>query len=144
MLDNAIELYLKQVVAVCPEIKAIWLFGSRANGTATSSSDWDFLAFGDDATYERLHLATELHRENVDFMVMTNEDDFQNVWGSLEKIGSLTVWEWSKTSDLSGQYMQTKKKPGSDFDSICTIKKAIRVWPPAIFGSNLNDSYWAP
>lgn len=129
MLDNAIKSYLKQVTGACPEIKSIWLIGSRANGTATVSSDWDFIAFGNDATYERLHSATELHREHVDFMVVTNGDDFRNAWGSREKTGSLAAWEWKNTSDFSGHYMQTKEKPGNHFDVIRTIKKAIRVWP---------------
>ncbi|NDE02958.1 MAG: nucleotidyltransferase domain-containing protein, partial [Gammaproteobacteria bacterium] len=44
------------------EVEQVWLIGSRAKGTPTSTSDWDFLVVGpglDDAEEERLRLAEE-------------------------------------------------------------------------------------
>jgi hypothetical protein len=35
-------------LAAEPSTREIWLFGSRANGTATEESDWDLLVFTDE------------------------------------------------------------------------------------------------
>ncbi|MBK1683120.1 nucleotidyltransferase domain-containing protein [Rhodoferax fermentans] len=121
--------FLRQVLEVGHDISSIWLFGSRANGTDTEKSDWDFIAFGSEGTLERLQSATNLHRQDIDFMVVTNGIDFRNAWGPRLKSGSLKTWEWKILSEDLCEYMQSKEKAGHDFDVECTTKKAIRVWP---------------
>ena len=46
--------YILELVASSPSIREAWLFGSRAAGSARPESDWDFLAFTDEATHGAL------------------------------------------------------------------------------------------
>lgn len=119
---------LDGLVMLAPELEAIWMIGSRANETATDSSDWDFIAFGNQAALDRIRKAEQLHKQNVDFMVVTNGDDFRNAWGKKEKTGSLQIWEWTPVSDTLAEYTQTKERKGDSFYVDSSRKNAIKVW----------------
>ena len=107
------------------------LIGSRANGSETASSDWDFIAFGTEATLAQLKCATHLHRENVDFLVVTNGDDFRAAWGALDKSGSLSGWQWKKLSESEAEYVKAKSAGAGGSGVALTRKRAaVRVWPP--------------
>lgn len=49
LLEPSVWELLEQVAEHCPGLKSIWLIGSRSNGTARNDSDWDLIAFGNDA-----------------------------------------------------------------------------------------------
>src|SRR5580765_4555616 len=92
----------------CANLQSIWILGSRANGSAHSASDWDFLAFGNANALDCLRKNPDLHKPNVDFLVVTNGDNFQNAWGDREKKGSLSSWEWTQKSDMEAEYTEAK------------------------------------
>jgi predicted nucleotidyltransferase len=48
MLQHMTTQYVAELTATYPGIREVWLLGSRANGTATEASDWDYLVFLDD------------------------------------------------------------------------------------------------
>jgi predicted nucleotidyltransferase len=129
-MDVEIRTFLERVAAITPGLNSIWLIGSRANGTATESSDWDFVAFGTEATLDFLREATLLHREKIDFLVVTNGEDFRAAWGEVDKSGSLSEWKWEVLSEGKSEYMQSKsieREGGSRV--VVTQCPAIRVWP---------------
>src|SRR5688572_12180952 len=107
-MDAQTRTFVEQVAAVSPGLTSVWLIGSRANGTATASSDWDFIAFGNEATLAFLRGASALHREKTDFLVVTNGEDFQAAWGEVNKTGSLSEWQWKDLSESEAEYMQSK------------------------------------
>ena len=122
--------FIAEIAATCPELRSIWLIGSRANGTATSKSDWDFIAFGSEAAHECLQASTQIHRRRTDFLVVTNGDDFRNAWGRKKKGGSLCEWEWKAVSDTLSEYTEAKWIEGEDSAGVkLTRRKAIRLWP---------------
>jgi len=128
-MDPNLILFLTEVTASCPGLKSIWLFGSRANGTATATSDWDLIAFGNETTLKYLHAAQHLHNPSIDFFVVANGDDLRAPWGADDKLLSLSELSWDEVSDGLAEYVQSKA--GSEPDSSATLKKvrAIRVWP---------------
>lgn len=70
----------------------IWLFGSRARGTAGRDSDWDLLAVLDDNAAAELSdpvLAWRISREsNVRSTVLTTRrSDLEEIWGLPNTLG---------------------------------------------------------
>jgi len=128
-----VNAYVRKVAAAHPNVFEMWLLGSRANGTATATSDWDILAFADEATLDALREDRELHWAEVDLLVVRSSDGrFEKPWGR-KKSGSLEKWQWSRLSDTEATYRSTKFVPDhgethhGDFHE--QILKAIRLWP---------------
>jgi hypothetical protein len=70
----------------------IWLFGSRARGTAGMDSDWDLLAVLDDDAAAELSdpvLAWRISREsNVpSTLLTTRRSDLEQIWGLPNTLG---------------------------------------------------------
>ena len=130
LLDTPTSQFLAQVAAISPGLKSIWLVGSRANGTTTSESDWDFIAFGTNETLEFLQNATALHRTRTDFLVVTNDEDFRAAWGEPDKTGSLSEWHWKELNSTEAEYMQSKWIDQEDGAGVKVSRAiGIKVWP---------------
>lgn len=104
-LDNVRRELVENISNSCPDIRAIWLIGSRANGTDNAFSDWDFIAFGSENSLEYLKVHCELHLDSVDFLVVLNNNDFRAAWGELEKTGSVQEWQWVQKSAHLATYV---------------------------------------
>jgi hypothetical protein len=130
-MEPRITEFLTDIAAACPELESIWLIGSRANGTSTDASDWDFLAFGSEATYACLQASPRLQLSGTDFLIVTDGDGFRGVWDGEDKAGSLADWEWKAVSDTVSEYTQLKLVFDREhqLDGVFTRRKAIRVWP---------------
>lgn len=137
---NEIQELLNDVQQNIASVTEIWLIGSRANNTAREDSDWDFLVFGDDSSLNKLKRMIEYKRENIDFLVVFDGDNFIAPWGIPKKSGSLTKWEWNRISDYSAQYKHINFIPDSDQDDselesgtfVEMIVNAIKVLPKII------------
>ncbi|AVQ00331.1 hypothetical protein C7S18_23830 (plasmid) [Ahniella affigens] len=122
--------FIEELAAASPDLRSVWLIGSRANGTSTEHSDWDFIAIGSAETLLFLRGAKHLHREKTDFLVVTNGDDFEAAWGGREKTGSLTKWQWTQRTESEAEYMQSKWVDAEDGSGgRVTRARGIRVWP---------------
>ena len=108
-------------------IQSIWLIGSRANEKANENSDWDFLAFADKKTLDLLEKAIELHKPNVDFLVVTDGENFQNAWGEKTKSGTLSLWKWRVLDDTRAEYSGVKWS--EDVGCINLLCNALQVTP---------------
>ena len=129
-MEPQIDRFLDLVAASSPGLTSVWLIGSRANGTATSSSEWDFIAFGTEATLEFLRTATHLHHEKTDFFVVTNGEDFQAAWGEIDKTGSLSEWNWNELSKTEAKYTQAKSVEREEGSRVELIdRRAVLAWP---------------
>lgn len=129
-MDAQTEAFLQRVATQSPGLASVWLIGSRAKGTVTASSDYDFVAFGTEATLAFLREAKSLHRENTDFLVVTNGEDFQSAWGAVDKGGFLSKWEWKEVSEDHAEYMQSKWVEREDGSRIAITRgRAVKVWP---------------
>lgn len=123
--------YVQRLVEAFPAISAVWLIGSRAEGKERPGSDWDYLAFADQPTFDALRARKDLAHPVIDLLVVVDDDRFVQPWseGGRLKSGSLSGWEWSRTSETSASYRGTKARPGDDFCVEVSVKPAYRVWP---------------
>ncbi len=84
----------------------IWLFGSRANGSARTESDWDLLVVGSPQLLEQL--ANQRPFERCDLMVVVDGDNFVSPWlrhaSADVKHGSLSEWRWKGLPDGEASY----------------------------------------
>ena len=119
--------YVQTLIGAFPQIKAIWLIGSRADDSATSASDWDYIAVADEATLNALSQDNEFNNPEIDLLVVYDGNNFQKPWPDGERVkkGSLKSWEWQSISENRATYKATKK---DDFWS-CKRAYAARVYP---------------
>ena len=82
------------VAAMCKSLHPaeIWLFGSRARGTAGPDSDWDLLAVLDNNAAAELSdpvLAWRISRESdvPSTILTTRRDDLEKIWGLPNTLG---------------------------------------------------------
>jgi len=137
-----IQPYLEDLATCAPSIREIWLLGSRANGTATQDSDWDFLVFGGCYTHAQLKTATQLYRHNVDCLVMIDKDRFKSAWGEKEKSGSLSSWKWQKRSPCCAVYIGTKWQDNGEAAVVSSELSAVRIWPPSWLPASSRPINW--
>ncbi|MDP1758639.1 MAG: nucleotidyltransferase domain-containing protein, partial [Thermodesulfovibrionales bacterium] len=71
-MDNVISSYVKKLTEQYPAIHSIWLFGSRANGTAKETSDWDLFVFGNEQGLVSLRNNSSLKNDYVDILFVVN------------------------------------------------------------------------
>jgi hypothetical protein len=129
--------YVAKLAAAYPRIREVWLYGSRANGTETVNSDWDYLAFADDATLGALRSDTRFQREGIDLMMVTDGVRFEQPWGDPggKKESTLAAefggMYWRKVSATEALYQATKPPPpGSTYGTRVFTQRALRVYPP--------------
>ena len=105
----------------------VWLIGSRANGTAKATSNWDFIVIGSSGTLGRLRSQAPI--PDLDLLVVFDGDEFSSPWPRIEdgnfKTGSLRRWQWQRLSEELATYEATKW-PDDGAMEIAT-KQAARV-----------------
>jgi predicted nucleotidyltransferase len=136
MIESDADRYVAQLVAAYPAIREVWLFGSRANGTAREDSDWDYLAFGDWAVLDALRLDARFRRKDVDLLIVTNGERFETPWlqptglnwGSMKD--DLEGLRWKQLSPTTATYTATKSVGARFWDvEVLPNQKARRVYP---------------
>lgn len=131
MRDPTADSYIDALVKANPGIREIWLFGSRAAGSARPDSDWDFLVFADESTFSRLAAASTFNHPEIDLLVVYDGNSFCKPWwdGHRLKRGTLSKWCWTPISDTEATYRATKEKGGDEFGVDVSIARAVRIWP---------------
>jgi hypothetical protein len=122
--------YVGKLAVSYPAIAEVWLIGSRADGSAQNTSDWDYLVIADQGTLESLSAKPEFNDPEVDVLVVYDGDNFRKPWldGDREKHGSLTGWDWNRTSETEARYRATKPRSNDDFNSWVSQGRAVRVY----------------
>jgi hypothetical protein len=105
------DAYVDALVQAYPAIREVWLIGSRANGSAKPSSDWDYIAIADSATLKALSEDATFNSPEVDLLVVYDGDNFRKPWpddGRDNKTGSLTGWDCQEISRTEASYLAAK------------------------------------
>jgi len=104
--------YIDRLVRAYPSISEVWLIGSRANGRARDTSDWDYMVFADEDLVPSLRADTSFTAPNIDLLIV-NPDRvrFRKPWPEPEghhKRGWLDEsengWRWTTTSQGRAHY----------------------------------------
>ena len=89
----------------------VWLLGSRANGYAQRSSDWDFLVFGNEKLF--IELSDSSPDPMVDLLIVKDGKNFESPWiresYSQAQEGSLVDWKWERNSEFTASYVGVTK-----------------------------------
>ena len=129
--------YVKLLLDVLGDsAKALWLFGSRANGTNRPDSDWDLLLYSDAEGLEKLK-RTNLHRPDIDLQMDVGEENWIEPWpenpGNPKKLFA-DVLNWEITAPGRASYLD-RPRYGSRQDwwkeSTPSQEKfcAYQIWP---------------
>ena len=111
--------YIGRLVQAYPSIREIWLLGSRANGSERPDSDWDCLAFGDDAgALNQLHNDPQFDDPKVDLLfVGPGLDEAIEPWcdpgTSWKKLGfghAPGGIKWRVISPTEASYVESKER----------------------------------
>ena len=128
--------YVQKLKSVADDIKSVWLFGSRANGTSTSVSDWDLMVFANKSALSQLKNAPHLKHSLVDVMVVYDGLNFVEPWPESEsyiKCGDLDSWAWVEESADSAKYTATKYLDEDHWFKLGNAQvltlQALRLWP---------------
>jgi len=104
LLSEELGAYLDGLRAAFPAIEEVWLIGSRANHTAHAGSDWDFIAFADQAACDEIEVDAQWHRADVDLLVVVDGNEFKRPWGN-PQAGTLEAWAWKRAGPTAATYI---------------------------------------
>ena len=143
MLSVDIESWLVTLIANTSSVREVWLFGSRANGNPTETSDWDLLMVVNQGANVEVANLKHFARTDVDLLVDADGKSFETVWGT-KKTGSYLSWNWTRQDTCTATYAGQSWVPDADVaddppDMVRNSGKflssplsAIRVWSPPI------------
>jgi hypothetical protein len=128
MRDPELAGFLSRLVERCPGIQAVWSLGNADD--AAQASTQDLLVFADLATLERLRAAEDLHRADLQLVVVVDGDRFENAWGPCRLSGSLARWAWRQVSPTAAYYDESKwaERHGEGGTVVRVRRKALLVW----------------
>ena len=150
MLSAAPDLsaFVSRVLLHCLDIRAVWRM--RQGAPAAASLAQELLAFADPLTLQRLRQCDDLHRSDVDLLVVVDGDRFENAWGPRKLSGSLARWAWRQASAELAYYDESTwdDRVGAPGSVVRVRRKAMLVWQahgataalltPGANASNLN------
>jgi hypothetical protein len=112
--------YLDSLIAIYHGIESIWLFGSRANGTFRTDSDWDFLIFANRAILDALRADDTFRHPTAEIFIVYDGNRFESPWpddgskcgrlrnsGDLEREVYVYGYSWNQVSDMEATYIST-------------------------------------
>src|SRR5574340_1218156 len=124
MDTREISAYAARLVAYCLDIRSVWLI------------EHGLLLFADERTLERLRKADDLRRPDIEVLVVTDGDCFENVWGPCKLSGSLARWAWQQVSREEAYYDESRwaDASGQSGGVVRVRRKASLLWraPEAI------------
>ena len=138
MSMDPIKGYVQKLVEAYPGIKSIWLFGTRANNSYRSDSDWDLLVFGNQQILDDLKRNDTFYNDQIDLMIVFNDNEFEKPWSDEKgvKHGSLRSWEWLEISSKEATYKSVKYINEDEWFKEgmidCKALKAFKIWPEAL------------
>jgi hypothetical protein len=123
--------YVEKLLLFFPAIRQVWLIGSQVSGTATPSSDWDYIVMADQPTLNDIAASPAFNEANIDLLVVYDGDRFRKPWpdGARQKQGSLSGWQWEEQTAASATYRAVKPRDDDDFYVRVTAGVARRVYP---------------
>ena len=121
--------FVSQVLVCCLDIRAVWRTRHGAHDDAPAL-EHEFLAFADKPTLDRLRQCEDLHRSDVELLVVVDGDRFENAWGPRKLSGSLARWAWRQVSAELAYYDESiwaERNAGAG--SVTRVRrKAVLVW----------------
>ena len=123
--------FLSHLLVRCIDIREVWSVGAAELVPAAVRPGYELLVFADQRTLQSLRRSSQLHRADVELLVVFDGDQFENAWGSRRVSGSLARWAWRPVSDELAYYDESKWDHGADGGTVVRVRrKAILIWSP--------------
>ena len=123
-------LFLARLLARCLDVRSLWSLDDGPGETTPAQPPYQFLVFADARTLHELQLARELHRPDIDLLVVTDGDAFETAWGPRRLSGSLARWAWRRASAEEAYYDESRWERGAEATGgvVRQRRRAVRVW----------------
>jgi len=120
--------FLSRVLVSCIDIRAVWSSGEA--GSRFPAASHQLIVFADRQTLLSLRKCGELHRADVELLVVFDGDQFENAWGPQRLSGSLSRWAWRQVSDELAYYDESKwAQPRGDPGAVVRVRReAVLIW----------------
>lgn len=121
--------FLSHILVRCIDIRAVWSVGAADDAPAAARPGHELLVFADLRTLQSLRRSSQLHRADVDLLVVFDGDQFENAWGQPRVSGSLARWAWRLVSPELAYYDESKWDGGADVGTVVRVRrKAVLIW----------------
>lgn len=122
--------FVSRVLASCLDIRSLWSLDHSPDDPWRSNPPYQLLAFADLQTLHQLRKSADLHRQDLDFLVVVDGDVFENAWGRQRVSGSLARWAWRLASPDEAFYDESRWDPrgGNAGNVIRLRRKALLIW----------------
>jgi hypothetical protein len=123
--------FLSRVLVSCLEIRAVW--SSADAGSLLAAASHQLIVFADKPTLLSLRRSGELHRADVELLVVFDGDRFENAWGPQRLSGSLSRWSWRQVSDELAYFDESKWSHAErDAGTVVRVRRqAVLIWAAA-------------
>ena len=127
---ESIDAFVSRVVAACLDMRAIWRT-DLCPQQPSAAAGCELLAFADASTLRRLRRLDDLHRSDVELLVVFDGDAFESAWGPGKASGSLSRWGWHQVSSFEAYYDRScwTELGGRGGQVMRARRKAMLVWP---------------
>jgi len=103
-----ISAFAARLFARCLDIRSVWSIECPERNSSPDSPCYELLVFADARTLEQLRKCDDLHRADIEVLVVTDGDRFENVWGPRKLSGSLVRWAWREVSPDQAYYDESR------------------------------------
>ena len=122
--------FLSRMLVCCLDIRAVW--SSEAAGCSLAAASHQLIVFADRQTLLSLRKSGELHRADVELLVVFDGDQFENAWGPQRLSGSLSRWAWRQVSDELAYFDESRwAQRGGDGAVVRVRRQAVLIWAAA-------------
>lgn len=112
------------------DIQSIWSV-DHGDAKAAEAPVTLLLAFADRATLDLLRKCDDLHRRDVQLLVVVDGDAFENAWGAERLSGSLVRWAWREIAPGEAYYDESRWADGEAGSVVRVRRRACRLWTRA-------------
>lgn len=122
--------FIARVLAGSLDIRSLWSLDHSPEAPDLATPPSHLLAFANLATLQSLRKATDLHREDLTFLVVIDGDRFESAWGACKISGSLARWAWRHVSTEEAYYDEARwdSRAGHAGGVVRLRRKAQCIW----------------
>ncbi|HUQ26350.1 MAG TPA: hypothetical protein VM140_11825 [Burkholderiales bacterium] len=129
-IRTELDSFISRVLACSLDIRSLWSIDHSPEEPCLATAPYQLLAFADLATLQALRRATDLHHEELNFLVVIDGDRFESAWGACKVSGSLARWAWRYVSSDEAYYDESRwdARTGHAGSVVRLRRKALLVW----------------
>jgi hypothetical protein len=122
--------FVSELLLGCLDIRSLWSLDHSPGDTCLHPGRSQLLAFADLATLRHLRMRENLHRSDVELLVVVDGDGFESAWGPCRLSGSLSRWAWRQISAQEAYYEEARwDQRGHETGNVVRLRrKALLLW----------------